>query len=201
MDKIENFGGKLLNAIDMTTGITINETVYRQAIKEGKSHKEAQTIADMATKKAIGSFEHFDLPQSNRFFKGWKSPMRQFQTFVQNRYNLVRYDTLGERVKTSRMLQNIAYLVMAIAAEEIIREYVSKNVWGSKTKATPAGIIYRGLTSFLPTISTIAKTDMYGNINIDPMNFSAFQSMGQGLTDLASTPKVIAKHKSLVKLL
>ena len=40
MDKIENFGGKLLNAIDMTTGITINETVYRQAIKEGKSHKD-----------------------------------------------------------------------------------------------------------------------------------------------------------------
>jgi hypothetical protein len=67
--KIEDFEGKILNAWDMSVGIMINDTMYKENIKAGMSHKEAQYQADVSTKKAIGSFEHTDLPQFNKMFK------------------------------------------------------------------------------------------------------------------------------------
>ena len=69
MKRIENFEGLILNARDMAVGITINDYIYKEGIKNGLSHKEAQYQADVATKKAIGSFEHTDLPAFNKMFK------------------------------------------------------------------------------------------------------------------------------------
>lgn len=118
--KIEDFEGKILNARDMSVGIMINDKMYKDNMKAGMTHKEAQYQADRDTKKAIGSFEHTDLPQFNKAFKGYRSSIRMFQTFVQNRYNLVRYDTLGKKVETVTRLKNLSYLLLAGLTEAYI---------------------------------------------------------------------------------
>lgn len=57
-----------------------------------------------------------------------------FQTFVQNRYNLVRYKTFGEKVETMTRIKNLTYLMLAGLTEAYIGMLVANNIRGSDKK-------------------------------------------------------------------
>jgi hypothetical protein len=189
--RIENFEWLVLNARDMTVGMTINDYEYKKNIKNWMSHKEAQYQADVATKKAIGSFEFTDLPQFNRVFKWYLASIRMFQTFVQNRYNLVRYQTFGKKVETMTRIKNISYLLLAGLAEAYIGYLVAHHIRGSDKEMSVGSVAMQTLTSFLPWVNNIIKTDMYGNVQVDPFNFSTLTSISKGLTELKKAGKVL----------
>lgn len=124
-----------------------------------------------------------------------------FQTFVRNRYNLVRYKTFGEKVEAMKMTKNIMTLLLAGLVEAYIGYIIAKKLWKSKKERSRASVLGQTLTSFVPTIGNVINTDMYGNVVIDPLNVPSLDSLGQGLTTLKKTGKVIQGKESVSKYL
>lgn len=210
--KVEVWLGKLLNAWDMFMGITLRDGVYRSQIKAWVKHKEAVYRADMVVKKAIGSFEVQDLPQSTYHLTWPRSALRQFQSFVINRFNLVKrrvvswkwpwwktYDDAWRRVTTSRYMYMLTLRYMANLSEAYIRYAIAKNIRGSEKERSRWNPIKEMYWSTLPYIGKLFWTDMYGNLTINLFEYWAIEALSKWASSLSKLPGKISDGDSIHK--
>lgn len=209
LDQLDAFEWRLLNAIDMVVGITVRDSVYKQQRKEWIKHKEAVYRADMVVKKSIGSFEIQDIPIVMYRFKWPLSVIRAFQSFLTNRFNILRRRLYGNkpwtdeasRITAKRKAFILSMYVIAIASEEYMRYIINKKLfwtWGERRRSR---VLVWATVWSIPFFSKVIGRNMYWQIVLEPFDYWAIKALNNALIQIFNIDKVfkweVAKEKAI----